>query len=931
MSKAVAPTKSVSGEGFTVEDKVAAMCTAALLLGRSSFARLPGRLTRIDFQVAVDHWDFNDLLLTMEDAAGVYRAAISIRSKCEITSGGFTAEIKNALLAQNTKPAPNPFDRTRDRLVLVAAEHAQNVTTAVHALTLTARGNAALLPARINEPGFTNDTGRALYADLEAHREAAKVTTVSSADVLHSFVLEELDMAVMAAADPPEGLSLCTELLRAPDPTTALGLWEALMGECAKQKHATGYLDLPRLLDALRSRFGLKAFPFDVADWAKIDTESRGHLALVKDDIVDYRVPRQAVFESIVASVGVNRVTVIVGSSGCGKSSLTKRLFEATAGDYAVRVWTRVQGWSQPQAGTLGTALGLPPLTHDLSALFERVNGPALLVVDGVEHCTDADRIGLLTKLLRLCRPTEPKSPWRVVLLARAEEWSGIREQLAMAARDIKIHAEALQDFSQDELLEMAVKFPELRPLVRQPHLAGLLRKPKILALITEHLLAGGTLDASTLTGESHLARWFWRDRIRRGDNAVLRARAARLFAEKQAELVQSEIPEAVIEPALLPACMELVRDGICVMRHERIAFQHDLYADWARLEVLIAEGTQWATFAGDRIGSPHWHRAIRLYGVWLLEQAANGADQWAVQVKNLSAGSVAFRLIADLFLEAPIFSAAPFENLGKVWPHLIAEKGEFLRRMLKRIRLSASAPDEAMIAHLNQAAEISREYLVAEVRMPYPQYWLPLLRVLDAHRDEAVKLAAVGVARTAQSWLDISAPGWPGRNEAAELAVLNAERVVAAAAAAKYPHYGDREIENTIFQAAMAAMPDLPARVAVLLRKLAGLIPADGRKAFPKQRWITISHGIGSGPGVTYELPPPWPGGPYDRPNRSFQHLVLHTRALVPVMRVDPALARELTLAACIAAPEVEESFFRSDHGEPQEVVADESFQPPF
>jgi hypothetical protein len=60
LSKTVAPTKSTSGEGFTVEDKVAAMCAATLLLGRSPFAGLPGRLTRIDFQVAVDHWDLGD-------------------------------------------------------------------------------------------------------------------------------------------------------------------------------------------------------------------------------------------------------------------------------------------------------------------------------------------------------------------------------------------------------------------------------------------------------------------------------------------------------------------------------------------------------------------------------------------------------------------------------------------------------------------------------------------------------------------------------------------------------------------------------------------------------------------------------------------------------------------------------------------------------
>lgn len=39
--KAIAPTKATSGEGFNVEDKVAASCAVALLLGRSPVASSP--------------------------------------------------------------------------------------------------------------------------------------------------------------------------------------------------------------------------------------------------------------------------------------------------------------------------------------------------------------------------------------------------------------------------------------------------------------------------------------------------------------------------------------------------------------------------------------------------------------------------------------------------------------------------------------------------------------------------------------------------------------------------------------------------------------------------------------------------------------------------------------------------------------------------
>jgi hypothetical protein len=927
--KAIAPTKATSGEGFNVEDKVAASCAAALLLGRSPFPSLPGLVTRLDFQVAADHWHFNDLLLTMQDTSGAYRAAVSIRSKREITSGGFSTEIKNALLTQHTAPAPNPFDRTRDRLVLAAASHARVVFNAVSTLTRTARGNVALLPTRIEEQGFTNATGRALYADLKEHLLKAGVTAVTPADLLHSFVLEDLEIVALTQAHPPAGLTLCNELLCKPNASTAIALWEALMSACAEQKHANGYLDSHRLLDAVRSRFVLKAYPFDQGDWEIIDTESRGHLDRIIGNIAGYRLARQSSFDAFTASVAANPVTVIVGPSGCGKSSLAKRFVDKVAVDYAVRVWSRASAWTRPQAGTLSLALGLEGLTHGLAELFERVGGPALLVVDGVEYCTDTGRIGQLTRLLQLCRPVDPKSPWRVVLLARMEEWSGVRQQLAIAAQGVKIHTENLEDFTRAELVEISRRFPELRPLVRQPHLESLLRKPKILALVTDHLRAGGALAESTLTGESHLARWFWQDRIRRGDGAALRARAVFALADKQAELVQAEVPEQKFDSALLLAFEELVRDGLCVARNQRIAFQHDLYADWARLEMLIAEGSGWIEFASHRIASPYWHRAVRLYGVWLLEDSPDGASNWAVQVAALSTGEVAARLLADLFLEAPLFSAAPVENLARVWPHLIAGGGELLRRMLGRIRLAASAPNEKMIDLLAQETEISRDHLLSHFRVPYPQYWIPLLRVLHCHSAEAVKLAPFDIAHTAQSWLECSAPDWPGRDDAAELAVLNAEHLVFVTA--RKPYYTDRDEEKVVYQAAMTAIAEQPTRVATLMRMLAGLIPSDGRKEFPKERWIIHKTGLMPGRGVERKLPPPWAGGPTENPNRSFQDLVLQTKAMVPVMRVDATLTREITLAVCIAAPDIEESYHSSDYGEPQEVVFDRSFEPPF
>jgi hypothetical protein len=51
LAKRVAPIKAVAGVGVAVEDRVVAVGAAAILLGRSPFPALTGRLVRLGFQV----------------------------------------------------------------------------------------------------------------------------------------------------------------------------------------------------------------------------------------------------------------------------------------------------------------------------------------------------------------------------------------------------------------------------------------------------------------------------------------------------------------------------------------------------------------------------------------------------------------------------------------------------------------------------------------------------------------------------------------------------------------------------------------------------------------------------------------------------------------------------------------------------------------
>lgn len=54
--KGIPPTKAASGAGFTVEDKVAALCATALLLGRSPLRQIGARQSNDQFSSTFQSW-----------------------------------------------------------------------------------------------------------------------------------------------------------------------------------------------------------------------------------------------------------------------------------------------------------------------------------------------------------------------------------------------------------------------------------------------------------------------------------------------------------------------------------------------------------------------------------------------------------------------------------------------------------------------------------------------------------------------------------------------------------------------------------------------------------------------------------------------------------------------------------------------------------
>ena len=130
------------------------------------------------------------------------------------------------------------------------------------------------------------------------------------------------------------------------------------------------------------------------------------------------------------------------------------------------------------------------------------------------------------------------------------------------------------------------------------------------------------------------------------------------------ADSLAVQVPETQLSIDELGVVQELVKDRILKYRNDRISFEHDLVADWARLRLVKEKHPHVAEYLKNRLVSPLWSCALRLFAVDLLE--ASDINEWAALLDSFKEKTDRGNLAQDLVLEASMFSANPIDNLER-------------------------------------------------------------------------------------------------------------------------------------------------------------------------------------------------------------------------------------------------------------------------
>jgi hypothetical protein len=918
----VATSKQTGGGGFVFEDKASACFISYFLADRSPFSHEIGKIKKIEYQVRPEGWLFDDLLLTTEDSnETIHRIAVSSKSNIQINTKGPNNELLRDIWNQYLNINSTVFNKESDYLCIANSQLPPAISKDVNTLIRFAQSqDAATLHQRINQgdQAFSQSLKK-IYKGFYCPTDIATAHNVDESEtvkLISRLLLLEFDFENAISNDENQIITICANCLIAPDGNLEQQLYKTLSSFRGELAPTSGFLDYQKLISKLKNHFQLKGYINHSHDWNKIIAKSKSRIDSIQDKIGNkVSLSNSTELDKIENLLKDNQTVFILGKSGYGKSVLAKKYIQQKLSPNDKYVWMDSQSLQQ---GSLENFFGLQ---HNLPDLFTKVQQTGYLFIDGIDRFFKDDELSLLFPILSVAG--DLYSSWKIIFTCQTDDFNDVLERLyriniTLSSVPFRVDNEAYTNIS-----ELTSHFPKLSELFKHMHLRPILNNLKYLDLLAYNLTQDATISESDFIGESTIIDWIWKEEIE--SKGAASSRFVKEFSEKQAESLSIGIPISDFGVAESVPVDVLKQSKVFVENEDKLYLTHDLFGDWARYKLIRGNNTNVNGYLQTKeLLSPLWCKAIRLYGIYLLDKKSD-ASEWISLFKTLGTIEAKEKIIQDLLLESIIFSASTYTHLMALWDFFQDNNGELLKRFLQLFLLKATLPNQNVLKRAKELGNVTVAQASTLHRTPNHLYWGEVLKFLSFYKSEVIKLASREVAEITKIWLEYTPTVFPYREDCAEMAVENATGMFKFKFNSGGYLHGDAD--ELIYKVLLLAVNEFPKEVIDLSLKLCKRIKIERQEK--KQNYTSDDepHSIFRGFKIRDKIQ--WPDGPYESPDSAFEKICVEKDALNPIIKAYPETAKEILLALFIEAPE--EVSFGYDHNYDLDINEPYGWFPPF
>ncbi|TKK64368.1 hypothetical protein FC093_22710 [Ilyomonas limi] len=917
----VSTAKQTGQGGVYYEDKVVAYFLACMLSETLPFGQPFGLILAVGLQVRPDGWLFDDVLLTLQNSSQSRHIAVSIKSNRQFNSNGCPKDINQLLWEQYLHYNTDVFGKDLDKLCLIEAPISPAISTDLNTLLQQATYlDSSTLHRRISIANAYSKSARKLYKSFYCPSQLANIYKIKAEDtgnILQCFLHLEMDVERIASRDEARCIELCKNALRDKSQAQAEKLYDALCLLPRKVAPKGGSLDRKKLLQILSTDFSLNHRLAHELDWKKITDNTIDRLSFIPDKLGNQvTFDRSTLLTQLEQKLLGNKGLIIQGISGSGKTNLAKMFAEKKLKETSV-IWLDSSDFDFE---TIETSLRL---TNSITELIEEVSGiESYLFVDGIERLFHAHQLTKLATILK--KALIESSSWKVIFTCPSDQLSKV-EDFVTRFNLFSTNFESLDipELTVEELIPIAISFPELHPILFANSSGRIFNNLKLLDKLIRNIKSISFISSTNNLGESHLIDFVWSEEIESKSEGLQLSYFLKRLAELQADDLSVGVSIHAFPVTELKPADNLKLLGFLRLQHEKLYFNHDLFGDWARYKLIKSHNGNLPDFLqGKDFTSPLWARAVRLYGIHLLEQEQSGT-LWQKTFNLFSNNSPQHLLVQDLLLESFFFAPNSYSLLVLHKTILYENECTLLKRITNLFLLRATKPDANVISMAKEIG-MTEKHASAYYRIPITEYWFGMLKFLSEESVTALEYNLVNVVKISSIWLDKTPTNFSLRKEASDLSLQAAEKIFSLQ---ENRTFIDEKILEPVYKAFLLGYRENPDGVAALCLRISRRVTnktkleneVDHSKSKPASSWP---------PRPKKRLP--WPLGPMDRVDDTFRTLCLEGPSLFPIFKHNPRLGTEILLAALIEEPR-ERWHGESRITEHYELIEEYRWYPPF
>lgn len=636
-SSAAASPELTGGAGFTFEDAVAAIYAAALL-GEVTAPGLPGRfVTRLSFQRRGLGHPLDDLIVEAQGAdANEMRLSLQVKRRLVISNAASNADFKDSILRAYATCAGSQFNPDVDRVGVVTGEISDASKRSFETLCEWARSesNAAGLIEKLSADGVAGQK-RAYFDDVRsilssiADEQGLDEATWS---LLSHFVLMRFDMLHEGSVMEAATVASLAHSLAPVDQPRADDLWRRLLALVRTAEGHAASFDRKTLVARLNGAVRLKGAASIQGALTALGREARLAAAEIGNTIDGYTIPRERIVLNIREALAECRFVQIGGLPGTGKSAVLQTMvYEALEkGTVLFLKSDRLTGatWAQYAATTGMGGVGLEDLLVEVMT-----TGSSTVFIDGLDRVEVGHR-GVVKDVVNTMMNSPLLGSLRMLVTVRDTGMEHVRTWLPVRLFAAGVKTVEVMELDDQEATALAVQRPVLRDLLfGSAQIRAIVRRPFFASVLAKRYANDTTAPRS----EVGLATAWWGGGGYGAEAASAGRRRSALveLARLGAAALGRRIPSLNLDPQ---AVADLEADGIIrqVRVGQTVRFVHDIYFEWAFLQLLVSEGQQWLDVIRQVGEPPVLGRVVELLSQIELKE---GQD-WPANLVQLEAAS---------------------------------------------------------------------------------------------------------------------------------------------------------------------------------------------------------------------------------------------------------------------------------------------------